>query len=421
MDLLGDIIERDTADADDVNDTVKCNENGFPEPFKPKQISSWKQRLRAKKGQGGGNRSGGANALPLEAASDAAGSKPAASAAQSIHEENVQALGQMSPEAIEREKRELMESLDPKLVQRLIRNMEERASSQNQGPLFAEVEGAPGTWVGGGRGNWDSPNLDDEQVDKALGVDSKEKRVDDIKDLVEDDVAPLDFQAAQSVDHMNNQELFEDVHFLKPEEPKDEKLAIDDPEFDEKLHDKFFPDLPRDVEKLKWMQPLPDTEPADTVIEDVSQCRFDFNGNLVPPTREIKNTTHSALHHHSDDPQLAGYTIPELQRLSRSTFPSQRSIAIQTLGRILYKLGKQAYYQLVPEVDADTYKQEGSAQGVIDKIYSMFWDLCKDCRIMDCLQDGVDEKQTRNLSVRNYALEALWLWKKGGGDFRENV
>ncbi|CDH09832.1 uncharacterized protein ZBAI_01616 [Zygosaccharomyces bailii ISA1307] len=260
---------------------------------------------------------------------------------------------------------------------------------------------------------------------------------------------------------------------MKPEESAEESeptLSLDDPDFQNKLHDKYFPDLPRDVEKLKWMRQLPETEPADTVIQDVSQCRFDFDGNLVPPTREIKSTTHSALHHHADDPQLAGYTIPELQRLSRSTFAAQRAIALQTLGRVLYKLGKQSYYQLVPEVDSETYQEEGSVQAVTNKIYAMFWDLCKDCRIIraialqtlgrvlyklgkqsyyqlvpevdsetyqeegsvqavtnkiyamfwdlckdcriiDCLQDAADETKTRHLSVRNYALEALWLWK----------
>lgn len=434
MDLLGDIVEKDTTE-DNTTDAVSCNAQGFPEPFRPKQISSWKQRLSAKRDKHSRASQPAPRAPPTEAPS---------TAAQSIHEENLQALKQMSPEAIERERQELMESLDPRLVQKLIRNMDRRASEKQQS-LFPEMEGAAGTWVGGNRENGQLPSLSDDQVDKALEVQSgarpEQKSVsfadepaeasdrqafseealpkESLQDLDADDVAPLDFQAAQSIDHMSNKDLFQDVHFMKPEESQDEKLDLDDPDFDDKLHEKFFPDLPKDVEKLKWMQPLPDTEPADTVIEDVSQCRFDFNGNLVPPTREIKSTIHSALHHHSDDPHLAGYTIPELQRLSRSTFAAQRAISVQTLGRILYKLGKQSYYQLIPEVDPETYKEEGSAQGVINKIYSMFWDLCSDCRILDCLQDAADETKTRHLSVRNYALEALWLWKQGGGDFRK--
>lgn len=441
MDLLGDIVERDTT-ADPAEQQVRCSENGFPELFKPKQVSSWKQRLRAKAAAAAAAGAAGSGSASGGGPGPASQQRPPASAAQSIHQENLHTLQAMSPEAIAKERQELLESLDPKLVQKLLRNIDTRCKQEGQPSLFAEIDGAPGTWVGGSAAGQDMPHLSDEQVDRALGiqdvgagvgasVDADNGRDDEnrdhrpVQDLDEDDVAPLDFQAAQAVDHMSNKELFQDVHFMKPHQhqhdagdEQETKLSIDDPDFDNKLHEKFFPDLPRDVEKLNWMRQLPDTEPADTVIEDVSQCRFDFNGNLVPPTREIKSTTHSALHHHADDPQLAGYTIPELQRLSRSTFPAQRSIALQTLGRVLYKLGKQSYYQLVPEVDSETYKEEGSVQAVVNKIYAMFWDLCKDCRIIDCVQDAADETKTRHLSVRNYALEALWLWKMGGGDFR---
>lgn len=402
MDLLGDIVERDTGADEQSVVTVAENKGGFPELYRPKEVSSWRQRLRAKK-------------------AGKAASKPAVkrSEAQAIHEENIQSLQKMSNDEIMREKQELLDSLDGKLVQKLLNNMNKRAKESGQGPLFAEIEGAPGTWVGGTNSLADLPALSDEQVDKALGVVAGEVESSDDNIAEEDDVAPLDFQIAQSIDHMANEDLLKDVHFVTHNAAhQDRQISIDDPDFDEKLHEKFFPDLPKDVSKLQWMKPVPDEQPP-SVIDDVSQCRFDFNGNLVPPTREIKSTTHSALHHHSDDPHLAGYTIPELQRLSRSTYPAQRTIAVQTLGRILYKLGQQSYNQLVPEVDLETYKEDGGTQKVTENIYGLFWDLCHEYRITDCLQDAADEKKTKNLSTRNYAVEALWLWKKGGGDFRK--
>lgn len=220
---------------------------------------------------------------------------------------------------------------------------------------------------------------------------------------------------------MKNEDLFKDVHFIKEENQNEidlEKLDINDPDFNDKLHDKYFPDLPKEVNKLKWMQPIHQEENKNCIIEDVFECRFDFSGNLVPPTRQIESTVHSGLHHHSESPELAGYTIVELEHLARSTFASQRCIAIQTLGRILYKLGQKSYYQLVPEIDSETYKEDGSISNVMDKIYSMFWDLIKDGKIIESLEIASDEKYTRNLSVRNYAIDALWLWKQGGGDFR---
>lgn len=419
MDLLGDIIEKDTSGDSQVPIGSSGNVGGFPELYKPTKISSWKQRIREKN----------AKAVGKAAAAPA----PRASEAESIHKENVSLLQNMSEEEIAKERQELMESLDPKLVQSLLRNINKRASDKGA-PLFAEIEGASGTWIGGTDAINDLVPLDDDQVNKALGV-AEEKpeepasqntlREEGFGDNDEDDIAPLDFQMAQAVDHMSNEELLNDVHFITQDTAdRDSKMDLQhidlhDPDFNEKLYEKFFPDLPKDVQKLKWMENLDDSVKPQ-IINDVTQCRFDFNGNLVPPTREISSTTHSALHHHSDDPELAGYTIPELQRLSRSTFPGQRSIALQTLGRILYKLGKQSYYQLVPEVDLETYKEDGSTKQVMNKIYAMFWDLCKDCRIIDCLREAADETKTRHLSIRNYAVDALWLWKKGGGDFRES-
>ena len=162
------------------------------------------------------------------------------------------------------------------------------------------------------------------------------------------------------------------------------------------------------------MEKLPEDKGIST-IEDVTQCRFDFKGNLVPPNRPIDNTN-SGLHHHSEDQHLAGYTIIELAHLARSQFASQRAIAIRTLGRILYKLGKQEYNsQLTVEVN-----DESEAEDATKHIYMMFWDLVKDTKVIELLELGSDEKYTKSLSIRNYAIEALWLWKQGGGNKYKN-
>ncbi|CAD6614126.1 XXYS1_4_G0050400.mRNA.1.CDS.1 [Saccharomyces cerevisiae] len=436
MDLLGDIVEKDTSDSVESNDNGTLSTNncgtGFPELYKPKKISSWKERLREKRAQK--KKTSSKDAEKQQTSTDAPLSE-----AKSIHNENIKVLQGMSDEQIVQEREDLYKSLDPKLIAKLLKNINKRAKDENNTPLFAEIEGASGTWVGGNKqGIYDLPPLDDEDVDVALeirpklGKDTKHVQFEEAgkgKDVEEeaktnddvDDIAPLDFQMAQCIDHMKNEELFKDVHFIKEESQNEinlEKLDINDPNFNEKLHEKYFPDLPKEVNKLKWMQPVQQKTDKNYIIEDVSECRFDFNGDLVPPTRQIDSTIHSGLHHHSDSPELAGYTIVELEHLARSTFPSQRCIAIQTLGRILYKLGQKSYYQLVPEIDADTYKEDGSILNVMDKIYSMFWDLIKDGKVIESLEIASDEKFTRNLSVRNYAIDALWLWKRGGGDFR---
>ncbi|CAI4038374.1 hypothetical protein SMKI_04G7180 [Saccharomyces mikatae IFO 1815] len=430
MDLLGDIVEKDTSDSveSNENDLLISNNSktGFPELYKPKKISSWKERLREKRTQK--KKSSAKDAENEQVATDVPVSE-----ARSIHNENIKLLQEMTDEQIIQERKDLYDSLDPKLVTKLLKNINKRAKDENNTPLFAEIEGASGTWVGGNKqGIYDLPPLEDEDVNAALDIRPNSKHVkfdeqdkeeekynDDVDDV--DDVAPLDFQMAQSIDHMKNEDLFKDVHFIKEEKQSEielEKLDINDPNFNDKLHEKYFPDLPKEVNKLKWMQSVQQKTNKSYIIEDVSECRFDFEGNLVPPTRQIDSTIHSGLHHHSDSPELAGYTIVELEHLARSTFPSQRCIAIQTLGRILYKLGQKSYYQLVPEIDVETYKEDGNISNVMDKIYSMFWDLIKDGKIIESLEVASNDKCTRNLSVRNYAIDALWLWKQGGGDFR---
>lgn len=483
MDLIGDIIEKevDTSIANNSNnndDLLNFNiveknidpsvqNTGFPELYKPKKISSWKQRLKEKKKQQQLQQEK-SNTTTTTTITRISGNKNkktnSINDVDAIHFENLNVLKNMSNEEILNEQKELLATLSPKLIQNLLKNIKSRQNIQDSEnpPLFAEIEGASGTWVGGINENL--PKLDPKQVEwalhgkdrnetfeekhanekeevttnktkhvsfnTALQTEHVEEEEEEFNDL--DDIAPLDYQMAQSIDHMTDEDLLKDVHFMKKlslnESDNEEDLMsldINDPNFNEKLHEKFFPDLPKDIEKLKWMQQVPDLpdddDPSKFIIDDVSMVRFDFNGNLVPPTRKIDNTIHSGLHHHSTDPQLAGYTLSELNRLAKSTFAPQRCIAIQTLGRILYKLGKQSYYQLVPEIDSDTYKEDGSIQNVMNKIYAMFWDLIKSEEIISTLEVASDEKFTKNLSVRTYGIDALWLWKKGGGDFRKKT
>src|SRR5699024_5391194 len=110
------------------------------------------------------------------------------------------------------------------------------------------------------------------------------------------------------------------------------KLDINDPLFYDKLHENYYPNLPKETEKLSWM-----TEPMPSKVgrsyELISDMRFDFNGDLVDLDSLGQIPTYKGLHHHSDNPHMAGYTLGELAHLARLVVPSQRSVAIQTLGR----------------------------------------------------------------------------------------
>lgn len=429
MNVLGDIVER----MPDVREGIGSSEGvfdlslqkGFPEFKQPEKVSNWRVRLQQKRQ----NKQLRQENLNRTAVFSSDNKEKACSEAERISRENIDYISRLDPAEVQDKRKQLLESLDPKLVQVLLSRIAER-DDKEQGSLFPEIEGASGTWVGEAGSQPNISRLDEKKIDETLGIKSgyesyhteihDENIYRDQGTLTEDkdDIAPGEYQFIKSMDHMTNEQLMQDVHFVKNKGVSD-MLDIEDPMFMEKLHTKYFPDLEKEHSKLEWMKPVLDQNGDKNMqINDVSECRFDFRGNLVPFDRNI-STLNSGLHHHSDNPQFAGYTIPELAHLSRSKFCPQRCLAIQTLGRILYKLGKQFYCNLVPIVDAETYKIEGGVNGITEKIYSMFWDLVNAISVLNSLYIAADEKKTTNINVRNYATEALWMWRQGGGDPRD--
>ena len=192
------------------------------------------------------------------------------------------------------------------------------------------------------------------------------------------------------------------VHFPEPKPAPD--LDPTDPNFFENLHSTYFPSLPNDPSKLAWMAPLPsEGSPADLESSynpshpalPASALRFDFRGALLPPSISRAMPTSKGLHHHADAPEAAGYTIPELARLARSTYPAQRCIAFQVLGRLLYRLGKGIFGQ-------------GSEMTI------GMWRCIEEGKVLDILQQAAGQEGGHR-SVSAYAQEAVWLWQKGGG------
>jgi hypothetical protein len=102
------------------------------------------------------------------------------------------------------------------------------------------------------------------------------------------------------------------------------------------------------------------------------------------------------LHHHGEAPEAAGYTVPELARLARSAFPAQRCVAFQTLGRLLYRLGRGEWG------DEDSEVTKG------------LWRCVEEGKIIQTLEEAASAEGGHQGS-KVYAVEAAWLWQKGGG------
>ncbi|KAA8622644.1 RPAP1-C multi-domain protein [Pyrenophora tritici-repentis] len=167
--------------------------------------------------------------------------------------------------------------------------------------------------------------------------------------------------------------------------------------------------------------------PSQTALNP-AELRFDFSGNLLPPSVARSIPTDRGLHHHAEAPEAAGYTIPELAVTARSKVASQRCIAYQTLGRILYRLGKGQYgaespkkntdgpvrIAKNPDVQDDDEEGEWVEDDVGAAISEGLWQCVKEGRVIETLTEEAN-KERGHLTARTYAQEALWNWQRGGG------
>lgn len=419
MDLIGEIVEHEPTEAVAPSAHEAPHASGFP------------TLAKFKKGPARSRRNTPSNVAPTPSAPKTKlVPENTITEAEKIHKENMAKIKALSSEEIAEERKELLLALDPKLIQTLLKRAEERSPSHK---THSHAEGFGG-WIGGGKNDTELPHLDTDDVNKALGIKSvkfsAEPEIVEIEgnnNVVNDEsndretVQPYHEEHLDSDDEIApegyqivpDSEPTADVHFPKPKTPtEDSDLDLNDPTFLDKLHEKYYPDLPKETSKLAWMkEPLP--QQRVTTYEAISDMRFDFKGDLLELTDEnAQAPAYHGLHHHSDNPQLPGYTLGELLHFSRSVVPTQRSLGIQTLGRILHKLGLHKYKIAPITHDEENPMLEKEVGLLVKQFEDMMWEHIDLLRIIDSLTEA---SQAKNLSVRNYAIEALWLWKQGGG------
>ncbi|KAK0725356.1 RPAP1-like protein [Lasiosphaeris hirsuta] len=392
--------------------------NGFP--AHKKRASAFKQRRQA--------HSQNAPSIPRKAPL----SKEEAEAAERrrIAEENQATLDSMSPEEIEEAQRDLFRGLNPSLIERLLRRA--TLDEPQNGPSPFGIHVADESPAGAKNATPVSPpeiKIEDNSKAKSekefIPAPRKEPKKPKKTVTFDDDDAfpvhpPSGLFYTTSADPSASEpgpnepvlgRAADTTHF--PHAPSLPDLDPADPDFLENMHKKFFPSLPADPSKLAWMAPLPtpnstaDRESPYYPGQDslpVSSLRFDFRGVLLPPrtSRDIPSTL--GLHHHGEAPEAAGYTIPELARLARSAVPGQRCIAYQTLGRMLYRLGKGEWGTGV-----------GGRHGEEDDMAFGLWRCFREGKVLESMEEEVSQDEGRgHRSAKAYAMEALWLFEKGG-------
>jgi len=394
--LIGDIVERDTA-AKPVPEPSdgSISSTGFPQHKRRWKSSAFKER-----------RAGGAKSSSSAAATETnmQTEKPSQSVAfeenerQRIDQENRQKLADMTPQEIAQAQQDLMNGLNPSLIQRLLQraNIDDPRPSPFDLPEKDVIEES--------RQPPPPPTIAVEDTSKSPPATAPPVATDTrtsskhISENYDEDAEP----PQQPADMFPITDQPTSTHFPAP--PALPDLDPSDPNFLQTLHEKYFPNLPSDPSKLAWMAPIPT---KDSIADRespyyphpeiaVSALRFDFRGRFLSPrvSRTIPST--KGLHHHGIAPEAAGYTVEELAHLARSAVPAQRCVAFQTLGRILYRLGTGEWGKTA---------DDPIAMGV--------WNSVKKGRVLDTLTEAASAEGGHRGS-QAYATEALWLFEKGG-------
>ncbi|KAI9651673.1 MAG: hypothetical protein M1829_002568 [Trizodia sp. TS-e1964] len=338
-----------------------------------------------------------------------------------IHQENEQRLAAMTEAEIEQERRELLDVLSPSLIHRLLKraNLDDGRGDTGIEPPCDVSEGAvvktsQGEVAAGMPSQSALPSAPDlktaqepepkpEVQPKASSIKAQQPPLPFDPDAPPT-LPPADLHPASAKTPLPPARP---IHF-PPVPPPTTPLPDLDPaaaDFPARLHETYFPTLAPDPSKLAWMAPLPAPDSAADQTSAYSPTlaalppsalRFDFSGRLLTPRAARRLPTTLGLHHHSAAPEAAGYSVPELARLARSAVPAQRCLAFQTLGRVLFRLGR------------GEWGDEGA------EVPMGLWRCVEEGGVLPTLQLAA-ARERGPISVRNYALEALWNWQRGGG------
>lgn len=437
LSFVADVKERDASEVKaPAAPSFKNTPTGFPAHKKRTRVSSFKQQRNAAKEPSGQAALGteAATAPSVQAPPVQKGATSSVTAAphggesaegierRQIDEENRKRLAAMTPEEIEAERQELFASLNPTFIQKLLTraNIDEGSNEQSF-PSATDLPQAKETAKSlpskptepkpAKKVTFEEPE-EPEPFSEPTEISRTETNIPESKASLEDSLPATG-----------------SIHFPRPLAPPE--LDPNDPNFLQDLHDKYFPDLKTDPESLSWAAPLPTPGSAADKQSpyhpslrslDAKDIRFGFNGAIIPPNAAREMPVSLGLHHHGEAPEAAGYTIPELALLARSKVPAQRCMAFQTLGRILFRLGRGEFgVEGTIEVDGPEVLREGHEDELeqqnerdMSMLARGLWECVEENRVVDTLSEEVN-RQSGHLTAKTYAEEALWYWRKGGG------
>ena len=485
FDLIGEVKERAPSDVNPAKAPAPpeptSTSTGFPGPKKRTRPSAFKQ-------QRGGKDVAATQIATPPRPSDNNGTTTKTEAQKfsiaqeekmRIDEENKQRLAAMSPEEVEQEKAELMSEMPSSLLERFLRRAnidddhEQQASAAFSVPDSYPEEPPkkstkPAKSVAFDLPPEEPPKQSPQPAEAPAPPPQKQPSPPPPQAPTfspsNDDLPPPHPPADL---HPASEPPKGPIHFPTPPPNRQSPMPNLDPSspsFLSDLQTHYFPNTPHDASTLSWFQdpstdeppedendgngndnddpenplpPQPKTSPYDPNSTSTSlppsSIRFTLKGTILSPKTSLSLPTTLGLHHHGSEPQAAGYTIPELAILSRSTYPAQRCIAWQVLGRIIFRLGKGEFGErggTLADGLWDVVEGEKVVNGMLREAGDSSW-LKKEKKRSDAGDvEGEGEGETaadtnagagsvgRHASAKAWALEALWLWRLGGGGDR---
>ncbi|KIX01064.1 uncharacterized protein Z518_10130 [Rhinocladiella mackenziei CBS 650.93] len=368
-------IQEHESDTSPAAPSLKSSKSGFPEHKPRRNVSAFKKRQQA--GHLPDRPPASSHVEPSDTAirhhvGKKYGVDLGSPSKAEISEENKRRIAEMSIEDIEEARAELMQNLNPAFLDRLLKRA----------------------------------NIDEDQQDQAQWPEDDAEETGETDDSRNTAATTSNLSEAAAMSAQSN-DARPAIHFPVPPRSADDYVPLDsdDPSFLSDLRSHYFPDTPHDVSSLNWLQDPTEEENQASFYNPekesflASALRFGFDGRLIPPRQSLEIDVKKGLHHHGDAPSSAGYTILELAMLARSTLPNQRCMAYQTLGRILYRLGR------------GDFGSRGS------ELPEALWSVIEKERPIEVMMSEAN-RQSGHASAKAYAIEALWLWRKGGGGDR---
>jgi hypothetical protein len=314
---------------------------GFPQPV---HRSEFRKRMDEKLAKGK-EETKSSNALPPKDDEEFVNEKY-----QDIHEENTNAINAMSEEDIIAARAQLMASMDPALIEKLMKRK----------PMSERKEDTSSA----------SPNVKKVQFSDTI---------DTAADVMEED----------------------------------HPIA---------MKKKYFQNVESEPEKMIWMgigEQQDQTTDVPNFSNAAAQLRFDFAGNIIT---DKSVPVHKGLHHHGQNPNEAGYTIPELFHLMRSQVSSQRVIVLNTISRVIQKSKQQDYERptsgniwsfIISDMKGATYlraalddKYTGAVAAAINALASLICDEDNDISMYKHLRTNLDRGYERIWQVPAAEVES---------------